>query len=242
MCIDPAKNYQVCNAVLDYPFILQTPTEDLPSFTSRDSHHSPLLHYILKESEGKPIESVLQFLHEFPCLEEVSTKVCANGLRAGKCNPKQAVATLCVASKSDRYVNIVKNLLQAETDVDGLQDGMTPLMYAAVNGSTEILRTLLTYKATVDLPNQQQETSLLLACRSKQWQVAKTLFDHNANALHTDVNGETPLQVAITNRVGQTWSSTWHHSNQYSTGSKKYLHCQMHVNSTMTHSSNCILC
>ena len=181
---------------------MQTPIEELLSFTSRDKHHSPLLLFILNLSEGKPPDKVLQFLHEFPCLEEVagSTKMCAHGLRAGKCNPSQAANILCAASKSDRYVSIVKSLLQAETDINGLQDGMTPLMYAAENGSTEILHTLLTYKATVDLPNQHQETSLLLACKSRHWQAAEILYNHGASALHADVNGQTPLQVAIINR------------------------------------------
>ena len=178
---------------------MQTPIEDLRTYTSHDAHHVPLLHFILKESESKPVDSLLNFLHEVSCLEEVSSKTCANGLRAGKCCPSQAVRTLCVASKSDRYVNIVKSLLKAETDIHGLQDGMTPLMHAAVHGSTEVLHTLLTYKATVDKPNHQQETSLLLACRYSQWQAGKLLFDHNASALHADVNGQTPLCVAIAN-------------------------------------------
>ena len=185
--------------------ILQTPIENLLSFTSSDTHHAPLLHLLLKKSEDKPIDTFLNFLHKLSCLEDVSSQTCAHGLRAGKCYPSQAVRILCAASKaskaskSDRYVSIVKSLLQAETDINSLQDGMTPLMYAAVNGSTEILQTLLDYKATVDLPNQQQETSLLLACRSKQWQAARILFDHDANAFHVDINGQTPLHVAITN-------------------------------------------
>ena len=178
---------------------MQTPNEDLLRFTSRDVHHAPLFHFILKESEGKPVVTLLNFLHEISCLEEVSSKICADGLKAGKCCPNQAVRTLCAASQSDRYVSIVKSLLQAETDINGLQDGMPPLMHGAEYGSTEIIATLLTYKADVDLPNHQGETSLLLACRFKQWQAAKLLFDHGASALHADINGETPLHVAISN-------------------------------------------
>ena len=178
---------------------MQTPIEDLPSFTSRDAHHAPLLHLILKESEGKPIDTLLTFLHELSCLEEVSSKICAHGLRAGRCYPTQAVRTLCAASQSDRYAIVVKSLLQGETAINGLQYGMTPLMHAAVHGSTQTVATLLTYKATVDLQNRQQETSLLLACKSSHWQVAKLLFDHGASALHADINGQTPLHVAITN-------------------------------------------
>ena len=178
---------------------MQTPAEDLPSFTSSNAHHAPLLHFILKEAEGKPMVTLLKFLHEISCLEEVSSKTCANKLRAGQCCPSQALRTLCEASQSDHYLNIVKSLLQAETDINGLQDGMTPLMCAVENGSTEILLTLLDYKATVDLPNQHQETSLLLACRSKQWQAAELLFDRGTNALHADLNGQTPLHLAITN-------------------------------------------
>ena len=132
--------------------ILQTPIENLSSFTSCDSHHAPLLHLLLKKSEGKPIDTLLNFLGEISCLEYVSSEMCAHRLRAGKCYPSEAVRILCAASKPDHYLNIVKSLLHAETDVNGLQDGMTPLMYAAVNGSTEILHTLLAFKATVDLP------------------------------------------------------------------------------------------
>ena len=60
-----------------------------------------------------------------------------------------------------------------------------------------ILHTLLTNKASVDYLNDQQENSLLLACRSKQWQAAKLLFEHGANALLADVNGQTALDVAF---------------------------------------------
>ena len=181
---------------------MQTPSEDLLNFTSRDTHHTPLLHFILEVTEYKPVNTLLNFLHgvsKIIRLEEVGSKVCAHGLRAGRCYPFRAVRTLCMASKSDRYVNIVKSLVQADTDIDGLQDGMTPLMNAAAHGSTEIVATLLTYKASVDVLNRQQETSLLLACRSKHWQAAKLLFDHDASALHADVNGQTPLHVAIAN-------------------------------------------
>ena len=178
---------------------LQTPVENLLTFTSGDAHHAPLLHLFLKESEGKPIDKLLAFLSEIGCLVDVSSKTCAHDLRAGKCYPSQAVRILCAASKSDHYLNIVKSLLQAETNVDGLQDGMTPLMYAAENGNTEILQKLIACKATVDFANQQQETSLLLACRCRQWQAAIMLFDHNASALHADINGQTPLHVAVIN-------------------------------------------
>ena len=178
---------------------MQTPIEDLPSFTSRDSHHVPLLHLILRESEDKPIESVLHFLREFPGLEEVCTKSCAHGLRAGKCYQNQAVKLLCAAAHSERYLKIVKCLLRADTDVNVLEDDMTPLMHGVVHGRTETVATILTYKATVDVTNCQQETSLLLACRSRQWQAARILFDHGAMALHADINGQTPLHVAISN-------------------------------------------
>ena len=173
--------------------------EELPHFRSHDAHHMPIIHFILAESVGKPIVKLLQFMNEIPCLEEVSTMLCAHSLKAGKCIPGQALRILCVASQSDRYLNIVKSLLQADTNVDGVQDGMTPLMNAAIHGSLEIINILLVYKASVDYTNSRQETSLLLACRSSQWQAAKLIFDQSASALSADDNGQTPLHVAITN-------------------------------------------
>ena len=158
-----------------------------------------MLHIILKESEGKKTDILLQFLNSLPYLEEISTKQCADGLKAGKCCPNQAVRTLCAAAQSDHYFNIAKNLLKAETDVNGTHDGMTPVMHAAVHGSTEILDLLLSCHASVDYANSQQETSLLLACKSRKWQAAKLLFDHGSNGLHADVDGQTPLRVAVTN-------------------------------------------
>ena len=177
---------------------MQTPIEDLPKFQSNNAHHAPLLHLVLKESEGKSLQKLLQFLCQIPCLEQIATKECAHGLKAGKCCPDQAVRTLCAAAQSDHYLNIVKSLLEADTDINGIQDEKTPLMHAAAHGSMEILHTLLTNKASVDYLNDQQENSLLLACRSKQWQAAKLLFEYGANPLNADINGGTALDVAFT--------------------------------------------
>ena len=116
-----------------------------------------------------------------------------------KCCSDQAIKTLCAAAQSDSYLNVVRCLLQAETDINGLQHGMTPLMHASIHGSAEIVNTLLRHKASVDYSNNQQETSLLLACRSRQWKTAKVLVDYKANALHSDVNNQTPLHAAFTN-------------------------------------------
>ena len=176
---------------------MQTPIEDLPNFQSNNAHHASLLHLVLKESEGKSPAKLLQVLCQIPCLEQIATKECAHGFKAGKCCPDQAVRTLCAAAQSDRYLNIVKSLLEADTDINGIQDEKTPLMHAAANGSMAILHTLLTYKASVDYLNGQQENSLLLACRSKHWQAAKLLFEYGANALLADVNGQTALNVAF---------------------------------------------
>ena len=177
---------------------MQTPIEDLPKFQSNSAHHAPLLHLVLKESEGKSPEKLLQFLFQIPCLEQIATKACAHGLKAGKCYPDQAVRTLCAAAQSDRYLNIVKSLLEANTDVNGIQDEKTPLMHAAAHGCMEILHTLLTNEASVDHLNNHQENSLLLTCRSKQWQAAKLLFEYGANPLNADINDETALDVAFT--------------------------------------------
>ena len=93
-----------------------------------------MLHLVLKESEGKSPTKLLQFLCQIPCFDELATKVCAHGIKAGKCCPDQAVRTLCVAAQSDRYLNIVKSLLEADTDINGIQDAKTPLMHAAAHG------------------------------------------------------------------------------------------------------------
>ena len=179
-------------------FLLQAPPEDLLYFHTRDAHHEPILHLILKESCSKPIEELLKFLHEIHCLEEVSTKVCAHDIKAGKCYPEEAARTLCAASLSDDNLNIVKSLLQADTDINDLQDDTTALMQAAIHGNVEIMKTLIKYKASVDYTNSKQETSLLLACKSRQWQAARLLIEHGANAVHSDALDETPLHVAIT--------------------------------------------
>ena len=124
--------------------------------------------------------------------------MCAHGIKAGKCYPRQAVRILCAAAQSDRYLNIVKSLLEADTDVNGIQDEKTPIMHAAANGNMEILRTLLTYKTSADFVDRPGN-SLFLACRSRQWEAAKLLFEYEANALYADVNGQTALDVALTN-------------------------------------------
>ena len=102
--------------------IFQTP-EQLHTFTTSDAERLPLLHVILKESPKAPTETVLNFLHFVPDLDIVCSNMSANGLKAGKHFPQEALAILCEAAKSDKNVNVVRAMLDAGTGRGWLSPG-----------------------------------------------------------------------------------------------------------------------
>ena len=180
---------------------LQSPIDDLHNFVTSCADSLPLIHLIIKESSGKPPDKVLYFLHNVPDLDILSQKVCSLGHKAGERYPYLASKVLFEAAKYDKYNNIVCAMLNAGTQADGnfapgSQD-ITPLMHAAMHGSVQNIKSLITHKADVTQQNAQRETSLLVACKNQQWEAAKVIFDYDSHSFCADLTGETPFTVAI---------------------------------------------
>ena len=177
------------------------PIEDFKSFVTSCTDSLPLLHLIVRESNGKPPDRFLYFLFNVPDLDNLSNIVCSLGKRAGERYPYLASKVLFEAAKYDKYNNIVCAMLNAGTPADGnFADGsqdLTPLMHAAMHGSVQNIKSLISHKADVTQQNAQKETSLLVACKHQQWKAAKLIFEYDSHSFCADLKGETPVTAAI---------------------------------------------
>jgi uncharacterized protein len=79
-------------------------------------------------------------------------------------------------------------------EVDG---GMTPLLYAARDGSVELARVLLALGARTKQTEGNAITPLLMAVLNGQVEVAQLLLDHGARVNVEDFYGRTPLFAAV---------------------------------------------
>ena len=170
------------------------------------------MHLILRESFERsvggnlqikhPISKLLDFLRGIDSLVEVCRRTSSSNLRAGEQFSEQALAVLCAASESDRYVNVVNAMLEAGTGVSCCdQDLMTPLHHAAMCGSTDVMRILFQYKSSVHCRNNREETCFLVACKYSQWEAAQLLFDKGSDPFCSDTDQCSPISVAMSSHA-----------------------------------------
>ncbi|MDR2214761.1 MAG: ankyrin repeat domain-containing protein [Nevskiaceae bacterium] len=77
--------------------------------------------------------------------------------------------------------------------------GLTPLMYAARGNCRECVEILLKYKADVNLPDPSFIVPMSIAMMGGNWDIAKRLIEAGADVNQWDMNGGSPLAVAIAN-------------------------------------------
>uniref|UniRef100_A0AAX7TX55 KAP NTPase domain-containing protein n=1 Tax=Astatotilapia calliptera TaxID=8154 RepID=A0AAX7TX55_ASTCA len=91
----------------------------------------------------------------------------------------------------------IKAHLDMFTDVDSRSDnGQTPLMVAAEQGSLEIVQELIKRGANVNLDDIDCWTALISAAKEGHIEVVRDLLENNANLEHRDMGGWTALMWA----------------------------------------------
>lgn len=80
---------------------------------------------------------------------------------------------------------------------DATPGGMTPLLYAARGGRTEIARLLIAAGAKVNLPDANKITPLLMAVTNNQPDTGDLLIRNGAEINSSDFWGRTPLWAAV---------------------------------------------
>ena len=175
-------------------YIFQVPL-DLNEFRTNDTDALPLLHFILQVHDNilaydghmiSFLSLVIGNVYATPYFATNAdgldcTLKSSSGEKAGEMFPRQAAAALFKACKMG-YVTVVKGMLAAGTDVNQC-DGhhQSPLMHASTRGkidSIDVIDALVSHGADVSFVNKKNQTSLLLACKKKEWGAAVVLYQH----------------------------------------------------------------
>jgi ankyrin repeat protein len=105
------------------------------------------------------------------------------------------------ACRDCNAVDVVEFLLEKGANINDKkfrdQIDQTPLIIAAFNGCTDIVRMLLDAGANIHHRNDQGENALISAAQEGQIDVVKLLLDAGADATQSNADGETPLSLAI---------------------------------------------
>ncbi len=93
----------------------------------------------------------------------------------------------------------VKSLVEADISTVNLKDnaGNTPLHFAAIAGSVEIIELLLSNGADINSVNNQEKTPLHESIANKQDYASKVLIERGADIDRQDGSGKTPLHATV---------------------------------------------
>jgi ankyrin repeat protein len=100
---------------------------------------------------------------------------------------------LCMASLRGEKKNVLM-LVQRKANVNSVVDeGMTPLMFAAQNGYLEICKLLVENGATIERRSLNGRSAFLLAVKSGNFEVSKYFIEKGAEINSRDIYGRTAL-------------------------------------------------
>lgn len=77
-----------------------------------------------------------------------------------------------------------------------IENGMSPLMLAAMQGERDMVQVLLNHGADVDLLNDDENNALWFACVRNKLLIVRELISHGCNINNQNVNGATCLIYA----------------------------------------------
>jgi ankyrin repeat protein len=105
------------------------------------------------------------------------------------------------ACRDCNTTNVVAFLLENGANINDREyrDSIdqTPLIIAAFNGCTDIVRMLLDAGANIEHKNDQGENALISAAQEGNINVVKVLLDAGADVNQANTDGETALDLAI---------------------------------------------
>ena len=129
-------------------------------------------------------------------------------LATGKTDDASKGLALCYAAKNN-HVDIMKLLLEAKAPINYLDScGDTPLLIAARHGQKSAI-TLIEAKADVNIKNNAGNTALIEAILSyryeNQAEIIKSLRAHGASVYIKNAKGQTPLEIASSEKPFFDW-------------------------------------
>jgi len=106
-------------------------------------------------------------------------------------------SALCLAISNKGLEGIAQEIIEAGADVNHITTmGQTPLMLAAENNLSTLVKSLLEKKANAGLANQDGDTALHSACKAGNAQIVERLLAAGADIDKQGKWGQTPLMTA----------------------------------------------
>jgi ankyrin repeat protein len=146
---------------------------------------------------GKPIACIVLFITMFSFSENIyaQEKIDTSDY-AHYSIPGSLEYNLMIAS-SKGYVSEIVRLLEKNAIIDAeTMEGVTPLIFAVINGKTEAVKTLLKYKPELDKTTIDSETALLIAVKTRNFEITEALIRAGADINYQDKRQATPMHYA----------------------------------------------